>query len=99
MLSVNGQNRLTNSEVEDFHSNFGKRMARKRLNFWYFLNKLKVVAKASHLEIIQLGQGILTRRYKRKSSKIIDRYISEAEQKLQEERYRSMEFLKAKRWN
>ena len=88
MLSVNGQNRRTNS------SNFGKRMAQKRPNFWYFLNKLKSVAKASHLEIIQLGQGILTRRYKRKSSKIIDRYISEAEQKLQEERYTSMEFLK-----
>ena len=36
----------------------------------------------------------MTRRYKRKSSKIIDRYISEAEQKLQEERYTSMDFLK-----
>ena len=63
MLSVYGRTRRTNSEVEGFHSNFGKRMAQKRSNFWYFLNKLKSVAKAYHLEIIQLGEGILTRRY------------------------------------
>ena len=49
--------------------------------------------KRFHLEIIQLGEGILTRRYKRQSSKRIDRYISEAEQKL-EGRYTSMEYLK-----
>ena len=52
MLSVYGRTRRTNSEVEGFHSNFGKRMARKRPNYWYVLNKLKSVAKAYHLEII-----------------------------------------------
>ena len=31
MLSVNGQNRRTNSEVEGFHSNFGKRMAQREV--------------------------------------------------------------------
>ena len=94
MLSVYGRTRRTNSEVEGFHSNFGKRMAQKRPNFWYFLNKLKSVAKAYHLKIIQLGEGILTRRYRRQSSKRIDRFIGEAEQKLEEGRYTSMEYLK-----
>ena len=94
MLSVYGRTRRTNSEVEGFHRNFGKRMAQKRPNFWYFLKKLKSVAKAYHLEVIQLGKGILSRRYKRQSSKRIDRYISEAEQKLEEGRYTSMEYLK-----
>ena len=33
MLSVYGRTRRTNSEVEGFHSNFGKRMAQNRPNF------------------------------------------------------------------
>ena len=86
-LSVYGRNRRTNSEEEGLHSTFGTRMAQKRPSFWYFLNKLKSVAKAYHLEIIELGEGILTYRYKRQSNKRIDRYISEAEQKLEEGSY------------
>ena len=35
MLSVHGQFRRTNSEVEGFHSSFGKRIGRKRPNFWF----------------------------------------------------------------
>ena len=92
MLSVYGRTRRANSEVEGFHSNFGKRLAQNRSNFWYFLNKLKSVAKAYHLEIIQLGEGILTRRYKRQSSKRKDRYISEAEQNLEEGRIPAWNF-------
>ena len=83
-----------NLELKGFHSNVGKRMAQKRPIFWYFLTKLKSVAKAYHLETIQLGEGILTRQYKRQSSKRVDRYISKAEQKVEEGRYTSLEYSK-----
>ena len=69
-------------------------MTQKRPSFWYVLNILKSVGKTYHLEIIQLCEGILTHRYKRKSSKRIDCYISEAERKLEEKRYTSMEYSK-----
>ena len=74
-LSVHGKFRRTNSEVEGFHSSFGKRIGRKRPNFWFFLFKLKCVGKAYQLEANQLREGILTKRYSRKMSKASDKFI------------------------
>ena len=93
MLSVHGKFRRTNSEVESFHSSFGKRNGRKRPNFWFFLFKLKSVGKAYQLEANQLTEGILTRRYRRIMSKASDKFISEAEGKLATGRYTAQEFL------
>ena len=54
MFSVHSKFRRTNSEVEGFHSSFGKRIGRKRPNFWFFLFKLKSVGKVYQLEANQL---------------------------------------------
>ena len=93
MLSVHRKFRRTNSEVEGFHSSFGKRIGRKRPNFWFFLFGLKSVGKAYQLEVNQLREGILTKRYRRKMSKTSDEFISEAEGKLETGRYTAQEFL------
>ena len=93
MLSVHGKFRRTNSEVEGFHSSFGKRAGRKRPNFWFFLLKLKSVGKAYQLEANQLREGIITRRYRRKTSKAADKFISKAEGKWATGRYTAQEFL------
>ena len=79
MLSVHGKFRRTNSEVEGFHSSFGKRIGRKWPIFWFFPFKLKIVGKAHQLEANQFREPILTRRYRRKMSKASDNFISEAE--------------------
>ena len=92
MLSVHGKFRRINSEVEGFHSSFGKRIGRKRPNFWLFLFKLKSVGKAYQLEANQLREGTLTKRYRRKMSKVSDKFISEAEEKLATARYTAQEF-------
>ena len=91
-LSVHGKFRRTNSEVEGFHSSFGKRIGWKRPNVWFFL-KPKSVGKAYQLEANQLREGILTIRYRRKISKASDKFISEAEGKLATGRYTAQEFL------
>ena len=83
----------TNSEVEGFHSSFGKRIGRKRPNFWFFLFKRKSVGKSFQLEANQFREGILTRRYRRKMPKASDKFISEAEEKLATGRYTTQEFL------
>ena len=76
MLSVQGKFRMTNSEVEGFHSSFGKPNGRKRPNFWFFF-KLKSVGKVYQLEANQLREGILTRKKERKK----ELNISETHQK------------------
>ena len=93
MLSVHGKFRRTNSEVEGFHSSFGKRIGRKRRNFWLFLSELKSVGKVYQLEANQLREGILTRRYMRKMSEASDKFISEAEGKLATGPNTAQEFL------
>ena len=77
-----------------FTVNSGSVWLKTDQTFVFFLNKSKCVAKAYHLEIIQLGEGILTHRYKRILGKRIDCFISETERKLDEKRYTSMEYLK-----
>ena len=93
MLSVHGKSRRTNSEVEVSYSSFGKRVGRKRPNFWFFLFKLKIVGKVYQFEANQLREGMLTRRYRRKMSKAFDEFISEAEGKLETGRYTAQDFL------
>ena len=85
--------RRTNFEVEVFHGSFGKRIGRKRPNFWFLLLKLKSVGKAFQLEANQFREGISTRSYGRKKSKASDKFISETEEKLATGRYTAQEFL------
>ena len=94
MLSVFGKIRRTNSEVEGFHCNLMKRMARRRPNFWYFLNKLKSVGRAYNLELKQLSEGKPTRRFRKKEAKVVDRLITEAEDRLKDNRYSALSFLR-----
>ena len=93
MLSVHGKIGRTNSKVEGFHSSFGKRIGRKRPNFWFFLFKQKSVRKVYELEANQLKEGILPRRYRRKMSKASNKFFSEAEEKFATGRYTAQEFL------
>ena len=61
MLSVHGEFRRANSEVEGFHSSFGKPISRKRPNFWFFLFRgifrfgwdfICILAKSDILDLI-----------------------------------------------
>ena len=93
MLCVNGKLRRDNSEIDSFHSFFGKRFGHKCPDFRFFLFKLKSVGKAYQLEANQLREDMLTRRYRRKMYKASDEFISEAEEKLATERNTAQEFL------
>ena len=92
-FSVHSKFRRTNSEVEGFHSSFGKRTGRKRPNFLFFLFRLKSVGKVYQLEANQLRRGILTRKYRGKMSETSDKFISETEENLATGRYTEHEFL------
>ena len=93
MLSVHGNFRRTNSEIDGFYSPFCKRIGLNCPNFRVFLSKLKGVGKAYQLEANQLRQGILTGRYMRKMSRASDNFFSKAEEKLATGRYAAQEFV------
>ena len=62
-------------------------------NFWVFINKLHEIIKSYCVELKQIENGQKTRRRKAKFSKDVDSAIRDAEEKLQNERINTTEFL------
>ena len=62
-------------------------------NFWVFINKLHEIIKSYCVELKQIENGQKTRRRKAKFSKAVDSAIRDAEEKLQNERINTTEFL------
>ena len=62
-------------------------------NFWVFINKLHEIIKSYCVELKQIENGQKTRRRKAKFSKAVDSAIRDAEEKLQNERISTTEFL------
>ena len=56
-LSVHGKLRKTISEVKVFHSSFGKRIVRKRPNFWFFSVSGKVLERLMNWRRISWGRA------------------------------------------
>ena len=94
LLSVHGCVRRTNSEVECYHWGLLRKIHFRHPNFWVFVRKLKEIAYSYSVEMKQANDGQDTRRKRCKLSITIDRTIRANEEKLQEGRISTMDFLK-----
>ena len=92
-LSVYGCARRTNSEVECFHWGPLRKFNARHPNFWVFINNLHEIINSYCVELKQIENGQETRRRKAKFSKAVDSAIRDAEEKLQNERINTTEFL------
>ena len=92
-LSVYDCARRTNSEVECFHWGLLRKFNARHPNFWVFIIKLHGIINSYCVEIKQIENGQETCRRKAKFSKALDSAIRDAEEKLQNERINTTEFL------
>ena len=92
-LSLYGCARRTNSEVECFHWGLLRKFNARHPNFWVSIDKLHEIINSYCVELKQIENGQETRRRKAKFSKAVDSAIRDAEEKLQNERIISTEFL------
>ena len=92
-LSVYGCARRTNSEVECFHWGLLRKFNARHPILWVFINKLHEIINSYCVELKQVENGQETRRRKAKFSKAVDSAIRDAEEKLQNERINTTEFL------
>ena len=93
LLSVYGCARRTNSEVECFHWGLLRKFNIRHPNFWVFVDKLHEIINSYCVEIQQIENGLGTRKRKAKFSKAVDSAIKDAEEKLQNDRINTSEFL------
>ena len=93
LLSVYGCARRTNSEVECFHWGLLRKFNARQPIFWGFINNLYEIINSYCVELKQIENEQETRRRKAKFSKAVDNAIRDAEEKLQNERINTTEFL------
>ena len=92
-FSVYGSARRTDSQVECFHWGLLRKLNARHPIFWVFINKLLEIIISYCVELKQIENGQETRRRKAKFTKAVDSAIRDAEEKLQNERINTTEFL------